>query len=191
MDSVKIDRRKVCPAEIGGMLDNRFRRWLHPRKQIVGPYVHEGDFVLDLGCGPGSFTDSLAELIGPDGRVLAVDLQEKMLRAMKRKITQLGLEGRVIAHPCRADSLLLEEYREKADFALAFWMVHETPDPLSFLAEVHTALKPGGQLLCTEPKMHVSEKLYREMVEGARDLGFRVQPVEGIRMSRAVLFTKE
>jgi ubiquinone/menaquinone biosynthesis C-methylase UbiE len=182
--------RRVCPAQIAGMLDNPLRCWIHPRKTIVGPYVKEGDCVLDLGCGPGSFTDTLADLAGDEGRVIAVDLQKEMLDLMVKKITVKNQNHRVIPHLCRQDSLLLDVYTGQVDFALAFWMAHETPDLGAFFGQVFAALKLKGRLLCVEPKMHVSKRQYGEMFEIGRSLGFHCEPVEGIRLSRSVLFTK-
>lgn len=184
------DGQRVCPAEQAGMLDNGFRRWLHPLEKIVAPYLNRGDFILDLGCGPGTFTDGLALLVGEEGRVVAVDLQEDMLSALVEKLSGKGLLDRVTIHPCRSDSLGLEEFDGRADFALAFWMAHETPDLTCFLKEVHAALRPGGRLLCVEPKFHVSPVQCREMAEDGEALGFRSRRVKGIRLSRAVLFTK-
>ncbi|MDC7223047.1 MAG: class I SAM-dependent methyltransferase [Spirochaetales bacterium] len=180
--------RRVCSADAAPMLDNGFRQWLHPRESISAPYVKKGDTVLDLGCGPGSFTDVLAELAGKEGRVVAVDLQEKMLELMKGKVARRNLSDRVTPHLCRSDSLMIDEYEGKVDFALAFWMAHETPDLSSFLQEVRRSLKGEGRFLCVEPRLHVSRSRFNRMVQTAEEIGFRSEAVKGIRLSRAVLF---
>ncbi len=77
------EKTQVCPAQHAGMLDNRLRRLIHPGKKVLSPFVKEGDFILDLGCGPGSFTNTLAQLTGEKGRVIAVDLQQGMLDTME------------------------------------------------------------------------------------------------------------
>ena len=84
--------------------------------------------LLDLGCGPGTFTVELAVLAGRDGRVIAVDLQQEMLDAVAGKIKKLDDTADIECRLCPAESLGLEDFREQADFALAFWMAHETPD---------------------------------------------------------------
>lgn len=184
------DNEMVCSVKHAPMLDNRFRQLLHPQKRIVGTYVKQGDIVLDLGCGPGSFTDSLALAVGNKGHVIAVDLQRGMLDIMEKKVAQFGLTKRVTSHLCQSDSFVLEEYKEKFNFALAFWMIHETSDVNRSLKEIYQSLKLGGTLLCVEPKMHVSEKICQEMIEVGESIGFVTKPVKGIRLSRAVLFTK-
>ncbi|WP_455283779.1 class I SAM-dependent methyltransferase [[Eubacterium] cellulosolvens] len=49
--------------------------------------------VADLGCGPGYFTVALAELVGPQGRVFAVDSDEKAIRALKMKADGRGFHS--------------------------------------------------------------------------------------------------
>ena len=183
-------KQKVCPAEHAGMLDVKLRHWIHPMKDILAPYINEGDRVLDIGCGPGTFTDSLVCLAGESGEVIAVDLQPLMLEKMEVKMMKAGFAGRVVSHICRTDSLLLESREGSIDFALAFWMAHETPDISSFLKEVYQSLKSGGSLLCVEPKLHVSQRIYDDMVDIAEDTGFIYREVKGIRLSRTALFTK-
>lgn len=184
------EKKRVCPAELGGMLDNRMRRLLHPGRKLLSSYVCVGDLILDLGCGPGSFTDALAALTGESGSVVAVDLQQAMLDSMMSKMKAKGVAGWVTPHLCDQESLRLEDYESKADFALAFWMVHETPDVEAFLKQVYNALRPGGRLLCCEPAFHVSSRKYREMIELGCSLGFKAEPVKGIAVSRSVHFTK-
>ncbi|NTU84989.1 MAG: methyltransferase domain-containing protein, partial [Chloroflexales bacterium] len=77
---------RVCPAALAGGLDNRLRRWLQNPRPILEPYVHAGMTALDIGCGPGFFTLELAQLVGPSGRVIAVDLQADMLEKVRTKI---------------------------------------------------------------------------------------------------------
>lgn len=184
------EKERVCSVQYASMLDNRFRSFLHPKKKIIEKYVKKGDFILDLGCGPGSFTEALGLETGKDGHVVAVDLQPGMLDLMEKKISQSGLSKRVTSHLCQSYSFVLEEYKEKFDFALAFWMLHETSDPDQSLKEIYKSLKSGGTLLCVEPKMHVSKRICNEMIEVGESLGFAATPVTGIRLSRAVLFTK-
>ncbi len=69
--------------------DNLFRRLVsNPREFCV--YVKEDEVVADLGCGPGFYTIALAECVGPEGRVYAVDSDEKAIRAVERKAQEFG-----------------------------------------------------------------------------------------------------
>jgi ubiquinone/menaquinone biosynthesis C-methylase UbiE len=74
---------RVCPWWIGYLLLSPFRRWGQNPNAVLGPYVTRGMTVLDVGCAMGFFTLDLARLVGSNGRVIAVDLQSRMLRSRR------------------------------------------------------------------------------------------------------------
>jgi len=83
-----IDKNKrVCPVEHAGSLDNIFRKWLHNPDKLLKNYVKDGITALDVGCGPGLFSIEMAAMVGKNGRVIAADLQEGMLKKLKNKIS--------------------------------------------------------------------------------------------------------
>ena len=55
-------RYRVCPVEIAGGLDNRVRRWIQNPRKILSPYIKVGMKVMDIGCGPGFFSNEMAEM---------------------------------------------------------------------------------------------------------------------------------
>jgi ubiquinone/menaquinone biosynthesis C-methylase UbiE len=167
------DKEHVCPVERAGMLDSRIRCWLQNPRRILEPYVRPGMTALDIGCGPGFFTLDMASLAGTSGKVIAVDLQDGMLEIVRGKISGTELEKVVTPHRCAADSLGLDG-SVAADFALAFYMVHEIPDKERFFREVFDALGPGGQFLVVEPPFHVSKKAFAETLRIAGEAGFKV-----------------
>src|SRR5690242_16036997 len=84
---------RVCPWWIGYFLLGPLRRWRQDPRTILAPYMREGMTVLEPGPGMGFFTLEIARLAGPAGRVIAVDIQEKMLARLKRRATKHGLSG--------------------------------------------------------------------------------------------------
>ena len=170
-ENVKVNNEKnrVCPVSIAGGLDNRLRRWIQNPRKILGPYVKEGMKVLDIGCGPGFFSIEMARLVGNSGKVIALDLQEGMLRKLSKKIQGTELEKRVTLHKCEKNSFGLSEF---FDFALAFYMVHEIPDQERFFNDIKKVLKPNGQVLIVEPPFHTSKKDFEETIRKAQDAGF-------------------
>lgn len=69
--------------------DNLFRRLFeNPREYCQ--YVTNGQVVADLGCPPGYFALDFAECVGPEGRVYAVDSDEKAIRAMEKRANKSG-----------------------------------------------------------------------------------------------------
>ena len=176
----------VCPHQAAFFLDNWIRRLIQPPRKILAPYVRPGNTVIDLGCGPGYFTLEMARLAGPGGKVVAVDLQPKMLAHVRRKAVRDGLIERIVLHQCAADRIGLDL---EADFILAYYMLHETPDPAAFLAEVKGLLKSEGRLLIVEPKMHVSKAAFDTQLETAVVQGFRPVDYPKGRGGRSVLLS--
>ncbi|MCJ7593382.1 MAG: methyltransferase domain-containing protein [Desulfobacterales bacterium] len=181
-------RRRVCPVEMAGSLDNRIRRWVQDPQKILGPYIKEGMKVMDLGCGPGFFSIDMAKMVGNSGRVIASDLQDGMLQKLRAKIQGTELEERIKLHKCEQDRIGVSE---DIDFVLAFYMIHEVPNPKKLFEEIYSILKQKGQLLIVEPKLfHVSKKAFEETVGKAKGAGF--EPVEEPKVffSRSVVLRK-
>jgi len=71
--------KRVCPWWLGYLLASPIRRLLHNPTRILTPFVRPGMTVLEPGPGMGYFTLELARLVGTSGRVVAVDVQPKMI----------------------------------------------------------------------------------------------------------------
>ena len=178
----------VCPWWLCYSFDNPLRRLFHDPERLLGPYVKLGMTVADIGCGMGYFTLGLARLAGPDGKVIAVDLQERMLAALESRARRAGLAERIVLHRCRPDSLGVDG---PADFALAFWMAHEVPDKPRFFREIFTLLKAEGRLLLVEPKIHVARRSFERTLTVCRETGLQLLEEPAISLSRAALMRKE
>ena len=176
----------VCPWWLSFTLNNVFRKMIQDPKHILAPLVRPGQVAADIGCGPGFFTLEMARLVGAGGKVIAVDLQQKMLQIVKQRAEKVHLSDRIQYHQCQSQALGLQE---PCDFILSFYMVHEVPDAGSFFRELKSVLKPGGLFLLVEPKMHVSKKQFEQTAARAYAAGFRKQAEPLIRFSRAVLLT--
>jgi ubiquinone/menaquinone biosynthesis C-methylase UbiE len=177
----------VCPAGAAGSLDNSFRRWVHKPEKILKTYIKDGMTVLDLGCGPGVFTVEIAKLVRAHGKVIAADLQDDMLKIVAAKIKGSDLESRIMLHKCEKNSIGLAE---KADFILAFWMIHEVPDHERLFNELKLISKPGGKLLIVEPRFHVSRKAFEKMSSGIQNTGFEIIDTPKVFFSRSLLLTR-
>ena len=174
----------VCPAVFAYSLDNILRKFVHKPGKILEPYISNGMTVIDLGCGPGYFTAELARLAGGKGRIIAADLQEKMLVKMKEKVRETGLENRIEAHLYQSDRIGVQG---KVDFVLAFWMVHEVPDQQRMFEELKSLLNTGGKILIVEPKIHVTDKSFGKMIARLESAGLEIIERPKISLSRAVL----
>jgi len=183
---IKETNIRVCPVENAGALDNSFRRLLQNPRKILKPFIRKGMTVLDLGCGPGFFSIEIAKMLEGSGTVIAADLQGEMLEKVNKKITRTALEHRIVLHKCETYNLGVIE---KVDFILAFYMIHEIPDPNKIFETLKTILKPDGQLYIVEPKFHVSKKAFEIMINKLKNTGFDVIESPKVFFSRSALMT--
>jgi ubiquinone/menaquinone biosynthesis C-methylase UbiE len=177
----------VCPAWFAGIINNPLRRWLHDPEAILGRLIAPGSVVVELGCGSGPFTIALAKMVGSSGRVIAADVQPGMLAKVQRRVERVGVQDRVKLHLCKREHIGLSDV---VDFVLAFWMVHEAPNPAALFAEVQEALNPDGRLLLVEPKLHVRRRDFEKEVGAALEANLTLLARPSVRLSYAALFTK-
>ena len=178
----------TCPWWLLFTFDNPIRKLVHNPEKILASYIKPGETVLDVGCGMGYFTHGLAKLVGPEGKVIAADLQEQMLVGLHKRGERFGLMDRIQLHQSTPDQIGVEL---SIDFALAFWMVHEVRQPENFLQQIYEMLKVDGKFLFVEPILHVTGKAFEQTVSLAREIGFQEIARPNIRASRAVVFRKE
>lgn len=178
----------ICSHSRAFILDNFIRRFFQNPKKIVGEYINKGDIVIDLGCGPGFFSIDMAKMVGPDGKIYSVDIQKKMLDDVEAKAIKLNLLNQIILHQCGQDNIGLNE-DIKADFILAYYMVHETQDTTNFLKEVKKHLKNNGKFLIVEPLFHVSRKKFITVSRQAESLGFKILGSPNKKGGRSLLLT--
>lgn len=181
---------RVCPWWVGYLLVSPIRRWFEKPEEVLGPHLTSGATALDVGCAMGYFSLPLAEIVGPSGRVICVDLQERMIRSLRRRAARAGVSDRIETRVCSTSSLGLGDLESEVDFALAFAVVHEVPDAERFLAEVADALVSGGRLLIAEPHGHVSREAFEGTTAAAGKAGLLVIDRPEIKRSRAVLLEK-
>ena len=180
----------VCPWWMGYFLINPLRRLRQNPVKILSPHVREGMTILEVGPGMGYFTIPLARMAGAKGRVVSVDIQEKMIAALRKRAARAGLRDRIETRLIQADSLGVSDLRGRFDFALAFAVVHEVPDQTALFREIHAALKPGGALLMADPCSRFSQNEYEGALARAAGVGLMKTGEPAIWKSRAVVLRK-
>jgi ubiquinone/menaquinone biosynthesis C-methylase UbiE len=177
----------MCPWWLGPLLASPLRRLLQDPGRLLAPLVREGMTVLEPGPGMGFFTLELARRVGPQGRVVAVDLQQRMLDGLRRRAARAELLPRIELRLAREESLGVEDLAGRVDLALAFAMVHELPDAGRFFEEVRRTLAPGGLLLLVEPAGHVSAAAFELTLAAAGRAGLRREPGPAVARSRTAV----
>lgn len=166
------DNHSVCPWWVGYLLACPIRRFMQNPEKILQSYIKEGMTLLDVGSAMGFFSLPMAQLVGEKGKVICVDLQEKMLASLMRRAKRKGLAGRIEPRVCSTSSLLIDDLKDKIDFALASAVMHETPDQKKIFTQVYNTLKPGAVLFVAEPAGHVSEEAFKKTLALAKEAGF-------------------
>ena len=101
-----------------------------------------GQTVLDVGCGPGHATLDLAEIVGPRGKVVAVDRSRRFLDALEAARRARGL-GRIETHEQDLD--LADLPAADADAAWSRWVIAFVRDPRALVGRIARSLRPGGR----------------------------------------------
>jgi ubiquinone/menaquinone biosynthesis C-methylase UbiE len=180
----------VCPFWVGYLLASPVRKLMQNPIKILSPYVKKNMTVLDLGSAMGFFSLPLADLVGSNGKVICVDLQEKMLERLKVRAKKVNLLERIETRICNQNSLCLSNIDNKIDFALAFAMVHEVPNRELFFKEVYASCKNKGIMLVSEPAGHVSDEDFQKTVSIAKKIGFNFIDKPKITRNHSVLLQK-
>lgn len=174
---------RVCPFWIGYLLLSPLRKLRQNPNRILGPFLRPGMTALDFGSAMGYFSIPMAELVGKGGKVVCVDIQERMLRVLRKRTKKANVESVIEPFLITGPSINLEKYHNKIDFVLLFAAAHEVPDQATLFRELYTVLKPGGKLLFSEPSGHISKSDFSASVRTAESNCF--QQIEQIKISCA------
>jgi 2-polyprenyl-3-methyl-5-hydroxy-6-metoxy-1,4-benzoquinol methylase len=146
---------------------------------------------IDIGCGMGFFSLPLARMVGDSGRVVCVDVQQKMLSTLGRRARRRGLSDIIDCRLATQEDLGIGDLVGTADVVLAVHVLHETAFPRRFLNHCYEALRPGGKMLVIEPRGHVADADFEASLQMAAEVGLPETERIGLSRSRGVVLTKE
>ena len=167
-----------------------------PSRVLSALHVKPGDVVADLGAGSGYFTFRLAKLVGDQGKVLAVDIEPKMLNAMRARAAQDHVSNIALILGTETDPKLPAN---SLDLVLMVDVYHELAYPYEVMAHVRDALKPGGTVVLVEyraedPAVNIKEvhkMRAAQMVKEMAVLGLKpIETVESLPQQHLILFGK-
>ena len=150
MGSPAADNREATDAWSGPL----FERFVQYRDLVAGGLgahgdaamaahpPRAGDRVVDLGCGFGDTTQRLAELVGPDGDALGIDVSEPFIELARKEADEAGVANARFA----VGDVQVTEFEESFDYAFSRMGIMFFANPVQALRNVCKALAPGGQL---------------------------------------------
>jgi SAM-dependent methyltransferase len=121
--------------------------------------VEPGDVVLDLGCGAGTDLLIAAQMVGPEGQAIGIDMTPTMLDRARASAQQMGLEN-VEVHEGLIESLPLAD--ASVDVITSNGVIDLVPDKDAVFDEIDRVLRPGGRLQLADVVIH------KEVSEDAR-----------------------
>jgi SAM-dependent methyltransferase len=113
--------------------------------------IEPGQMVLDLGCGAGTDLLIAAQMVGPTGRAIGIDMTQTMLDRARQSAREMGLEN-VELHQGLIESLPLPD--ESIDVVISNGVIDLVPDKDAVFAEIDRVLRPGGRLQVADVVIH-------------------------------------
>ena len=131
-----------------GRFEVESREIFSERKAIAAAVgIQAGQVVADVGAGTGLFLELFADAVGPDGKLYAVDISERMVEHMTSRAQEAGWE-QVDVRLCGRDAVDLPE--ASIDLAFICDVYHHFEYPKSSMASIHKALRYGGEVVIVD-----------------------------------------
>lgn len=177
------------PEFLVGLIDNPFRRRIQPPDRVpIRHGVRPGMRVLEVGPGSGTYTLATARRVGETGRVVAVDIEPKVIERVTRRARAEGI-GNVDAR--LADVYALPFDDGSFDAAYMITVIGEIPQPERAMRELHRVLSPAGTLAFSELLLDPDYPLARTLIRQAASVGFRLKARAGGFFAYTLLFEKD
>jgi precorrin-6B methylase 2 len=196
-DDAYFPERDIAPATENAPFFERPDRDKEERPELLMSALHirRGATVADIGSGTGYYTWRLAEQVGPQGKVYAVDVQQSMLDRTKVAVDQHKLANVEYVLATERTPRLPER---SVDLVFIAYAYHEFGDPEAMMAAIRRALKPGGRVVIIEyakeskiaPASPLHKMSFEEIRREIEPMGFAIdQLFDFLPVQHGVVFT--
>jgi arsenite methyltransferase len=150
------------PPELGNVPEASVESFAGVANPFSLGNIETGATVLDLGCGAGTDLLIAAQMAGPSGRAIGIDLTPAMVERARTSAGEMGLEN-VEVHEGMIERLPLED--ESVDVVISNGVIDLVPDKEAVFTEIKRVLRPGGRLQVADVVIHreVSEEAKRDI----------------------------
>jgi arsenite methyltransferase len=139
------------PSELARVPERTVQSFAGVANPHVLGRIEPGQVVLDLGCGAGTDLLIAAQMVGPDGRAIGIDMTPTMLERARQSAAEMGLDN-VELHQGLIESLPLPD--ESVDVVISNGVIDLVPDKDAAFAEIDRVLRPGGRLQVADVVIH-------------------------------------
>lgn len=176
------------PEFLAPLIDNPFRRKFQPPEAMPGRFgLLPGMKALEIGPGNGSYTLAAARAVGPRGKIVAVDIEPKIIRRLQERLAAEGVQN-VEARVANVHRLADPDEEYDAIYLIA--VIGEIPQPERAVREFYRLLRPAGLLAFSEffPDPDYPSPL--KTIHLAQTAGFRLHSTHGNWWSYTLVFDK-
>jgi SAM-dependent methyltransferase len=168
----------------------------HTSKLLPPLKIKPGDVVADIGAGSGYYTMKLAEIVGPKGKVYAVDIQPEMLAIVNNRMKAAKITN---VETIQNTETELKLPANSTDLCLLVDVYHEFSYPHEMVVEMVKALKPGGRMVFVEfrmedhnvPILTVHKMAEKQVLKEMTGHGIRhVQTLNHLPWQHVIIFEK-
>jgi SAM-dependent methyltransferase len=146
------------------------------RRVLLEAGLQRGMHVADLGCGVGTVTSLLAELVGSEGRVVGIDASGAQLEQARAHLNGSGANTSFVQASATATSLPAGVF----DLVYCRFLLIHLPDPEQALREMRALLKPNGILVCEDGDLTSAGSEPPSALDAFADLWGRLGPARGV-----------
>jgi ubiquinone/menaquinone biosynthesis C-methylase UbiE len=176
------------PEWMANAIDNPLRRKLQPpEKTAIRHGIKPGMRVLEVGPGNGTYTLGGAYQIGPEGELVTIDIEPKMIMRVNQRIAAEGITN-IVARVANVYKLPFED--QSFDLIYMIAVINEIPDIPRALGEFHRVLKPAGTLVFSELFMDPDYPLAGTLIRIVQAVNFRLKAKIGNFFYYTLIFEK-
>ena len=144
--------------------------------------VKEGMKICDMGCGNGFHALKMAEMVGPKGRVYGVDVQPEMLKFLRERFEDKGIENIV---PILGSFHNPRLPKNTFDLILMVDVYHEFSHPELMLKSMREALKPDGKIVLVEFRLEDPDVPIKLLHKMSKEQIMKEYPPNGYKLVRS------
>jgi len=160
------------PQFLANIIDNPLRRAIQPpRATAIRHGLKKGMNVLEVGPGNGRYTIAAANVLGPEGKIVTIDIEKKMIERVIKRVKQENVAN-VNAEVADVYKLPYEDLFFDVIYMIA--VINEIPDQKSAFKEFHRVLKSDGLLVFSELLMDPDYPTAKSLIKKAQSNGFKL-----------------